>query len=208
MNSLNILELNSNCYFSIVIINWKLNMYTEVNGVYGQLPIVSDIEQVNRLTEIQQEFNSTIINSELYIEITELVEEIEDILNEDKSLEDLYEHKYLTTLYPILVDEKIVTLGKYLELTPKEVQERLEDANGTYIIDKQEYYVYTDEEAEEVAKEYAQSLLDIALHDVPTYLYYYFDSDLFIKDTLDGDRGYLITGNEEIQFGNYNIYKL
>lgn len=208
MNSLNILELNSNCYFSIVIINWKLNMYTEVNGVYGQLPIVSDIEQVNRLTEIQQEFNSTIINSELYIEITELVEEIEDILNEDKSLEDLYEHKYLNTLYPILVDEKIVTLGKYLELTPKEVQERLEDANGTYIIDKQEYYVYTDEEAEEVAKEYAQSLLDIALHDVPTYLYYYFDSDLFIKDTLDGDRGYLITGNEEIQFGNYNIYKL
>ena len=208
MNSLNILELNSNYYFSIVIINWKLNMYTEVNGVYGQLPIVSDIEQVNRLTEIQQEFNSSIINSELYTEITELVEEIEDILNENKSLEDLYEHKYLNTLYPILVDEKIVTLGKYLELTPKEVQEKLEDANGTYIIDKQEYYVYTDEEAEEVAKEYAQSLLDIALHDVPKYLHYYFDSDLFIKDTLDEDRGYLITGNEEIQFNNYYIYKL
>lgn len=208
MNSVYILELNSDCYFSIVIINGKLNMYTQVSGVFGQLPIFSNIEQISRLTEIQKKFNSSVISTELYQEITELVEEVENILNKDKSLEELYKHKYLTTLYPKLADKKILTLSKYLNLTPKKAQIEIEDTEDSYKIDNQEYYVFTNEEADEIVNEYANTKLMEVLKEIPKYLHDYFNSNLFLDDMYLEDRGVLITGKEEIYFNDFYIYEL
>ena len=206
--SVNILEFNTDCYFFIFIVNNTLKMHTIVNGIYGQLQINSEIEQVKQLNEIKQKFNFTEISEEFQEEIRRLIEDIEEILYKDKSLEELYEHKYLKNLYPKLDDEKMQVLGKYLDLTPKEAQKDLERTIDTYKDGESEYYIYTDEEANAVVKERIEFYLEIDLAEIPSYLHCYFDEELYISEKLQEDRGILLTGYQEICYGDYYIYRI
>ena len=60
------------------------------------------------------------------------------------------------------------------------------------LIDSEDYWVLTDEEADEKAELEAQYLLENALSEVPDYLHRYFDEDQYIKDQVSNDRGWLL----------------
>ena len=60
------------------------------------------------------------------------------------------------------------------------------------LIDSEEYWVLTDDEADEKAELESQYLLENALSEVPDYLHRYFDEDQYIKDQASNSRGYLL----------------
>ena len=60
------------------------------------------------------------------------------------------------------------------------------------LVDSEEYWVLTDDEADEKAELEAQYLLENALSEVPDYLHRYFDEDQYIKDQASNDRGVLL----------------
>ena len=59
------------------------------------------------------------------------------------------------------------------------------------LIDSEEYWVLTDDEANEKAELEAQYFLENALSEVPNYLHRYFDDDKYISEQIQ-DRGYLL----------------
>lgn len=59
------------------------------------------------------------------------------------------------------------------------------------LIDSEEYWVLTDEEADEKAELEARYFLENALSEVPYYLHMYFDDDKYISEQIQ-DRGYLL----------------
>ena len=59
------------------------------------------------------------------------------------------------------------------------------------LIDSEEYWVLTDDEADEKAELEAHYLLENALSEVPNYLHRFFDDDKYISEQIQ-DRGYLL----------------
>ena len=60
------------------------------------------------------------------------------------------------------------------------------------LIDSEEYWVLTDDEADEKAELAAQYYLEDALSQVPEHLHRYFDDDQYISDCISRGRGYLL----------------
>ena len=72
----------------------------------------------------------------------------------------------------------------------------------------EDYFVLTEEEAEEKAREYAEYYVDEALREVPKHLERYFDSELYIEDLME-DMGNLLAaydGNEHYEKVNGTTY--
>ena len=74
-----------------------------------------------------------------------------------------------------------------------------------------DYFVLTEEDAEQKARENAEYYVDEALREMPQHLERYFDSELYIEDLME-DRGMLLApydGNEyyeEVNGTTYYIY--
>ena len=68
------------------------------------------------------------------------------------------------------------------------------------LIDDADYFVLTDEEADEKAEEWAWELADDAESEIPNYLRPYFDKEKYARDYTDDDRGGILNsynGDEE-----------
>lgn len=78
------------------------------------------------------------------------------------------------------------------------------------LIDDEDYWVLTDEEANEKAELEGEYLLENALSEVPSYLHRYFDSDQYLKDQVSNDRGHMLNtynGSEDsITLDNVSVY--
>ena len=78
------------------------------------------------------------------------------------------------------------------------------------LIDSEEYWVLTDEEADEKAELEAQYRAEEAQLEIPSHLQQYFDIDKYIDDYISDDRGYLLdTYNESedsITLDNGSVY--
>ena len=78
------------------------------------------------------------------------------------------------------------------------------------LMDSEDYWVLTDEEADEKAELEAQYLLENALSEVPDYLHRYFNEEQYIKDQVSDDRGYLLNlynGSEDsITLDNDSVF--
>lgn len=78
------------------------------------------------------------------------------------------------------------------------------------LIDSEDYWVLTDEEADEKAELEAQYLLENALSEVPDYLHRYFDEDKYVSDKISDDRGCLLStynGSEDsITLDNGSVF--
>ena len=78
------------------------------------------------------------------------------------------------------------------------------------LIYSEEYWVLTDDEADEKADLEAQYYLEDALSQIPHHLQRYFDIDLFISDYISDDRGYLLdtyNGSEDsITLDNGSVF--
>ena len=77
------------------------------------------------------------------------------------------------------------------------------------LIDSEDYWVLTDEEADEKAELEAQYFLENALSEVPNYLHRFFDDDKYISEQIQ-DRGYLLNpynGSEDsITLDNGSVF--
>ena len=60
------------------------------------------------------------------------------------------------------------------------------------LIDSEEYWVLTDDEADDKAELEAQYYLEEALSQVPEHLHRYFDDDKYISNCISDGRGYLL----------------
>lgn len=78
------------------------------------------------------------------------------------------------------------------------------------LIDSEEYWVLTDEEADEKAELEAQYYLEDALSQIPDHLHRYFDDDKYISDKIYEDRGWLLdtyNGSEDsITLDNGSVF--
>ena len=78
------------------------------------------------------------------------------------------------------------------------------------LIDSEEYWVLTDDEADEKAELAAQYYLEDDLSQIPHHLQQYFDKDKYISDYLSDGRGYLLdtyNGSEDsITLDNGSVF--
>ena len=78
------------------------------------------------------------------------------------------------------------------------------------LVDSEDYWVLTDEEADEKAELEAEYYLEDALSQVPDYLHRYFDDTRYINDYVSNDRGYLLStynGSEDsITLDNGSVF--
>lgn len=78
------------------------------------------------------------------------------------------------------------------------------------LIDSEEYWVLTDDEADEKAELEAQYYLEDALSQIPHHLQQYFDDDTYINDYISDGRGYLLdtyNGSEDsITLDNGSVF--
>ena len=77
------------------------------------------------------------------------------------------------------------------------------------LVDSEDYWVLTDDEADEKAELEAQYFLENALSEVPNYLHRFFDDDKYISEQIQ-DRGYLLdnyNGSEDsITLDNGSVF--
>ena len=77
------------------------------------------------------------------------------------------------------------------------------------LVDSEEYWVLTDDEADEKAELEAQYFLENALSEVPNYLHRFFDDGKYISEQIQ-DRGYLLdtyNGSEDsITLDNGSVF--
>lgn len=96
---------------------------------------------------------------------------------------------------------------KYLALT---IYQGIYYSEAVNLIDSEDYWVLTDEEADEKAELEAQYLLENALSEVPSHLHKYFDEDKYINDCTYDGRGQLLstyTGSEDsITLDNGSVF--
>ena len=78
---------------------------------------------------------------------------------------------------------------RYLALT---INNDIYYSEAVDLIDSEEYWVLTDDEADEKAELEAQYLLENDLSEVPDYLHRYFDDDKYISDIISNGRGCLL----------------
>ena len=78
------------------------------------------------------------------------------------------------------------------------------------LIDSEEYWVLTDDEADEKAELEAQYYLEDALSQIPSDLQQYFDDDKYISDRISNGRGWLLdtyNGSEDsITLDNDSVF--
>ena len=78
------------------------------------------------------------------------------------------------------------------------------------LIDSEEYWVLTDDEADEKAELEAQYYLEDALSQIPSDLQQYFDDDKYISDHISNGRGWLLdtyNGSEDsITLDNDSVF--
>lgn len=78
------------------------------------------------------------------------------------------------------------------------------------LIDSEDYWVLTDEEADEKAEQYAYLYAEEAQQEIPYHLQGYFDMDLFINDYISDGRGKLLNlynGSEDsITLDNDSVF--
>ena len=79
------------------------------------------------------------------------------------------------------------------------VEDDLYYSDAEKAIDNKDWLVLTDDEADKLAKEYAESYVDDAISEIPDHLQRYFDSELFISDTLNEGRGHLLAYYDECE---------
>ena len=60
------------------------------------------------------------------------------------------------------------------------------------LIDSEEYWVLTDDEADEKAEQYAHESAEGAQQEIPHHRQQYFDMDKYISDYISNDRGHLL----------------
>ena len=78
------------------------------------------------------------------------------------------------------------------------------------LIDSEEYWVLTDDEADEKAELEVEYYLEDALSQIPSHLQQYFDDDKYISDYISDGRGYLLdtyNGSEDsITLDNGSVF--
>lgn len=67
-------------------------------------------------------------------------------------------------------------------------------------ISNSDWYVLTDDEADEQARVYAESSAEDALMNIPKHLRYYFDEDRYIEDYIDNDRGNILSSYDSCEY--------
>ena len=95
---------------------------------------------------------------------------------------------------------------RYLALT---INNHIYYSEAVDLVDSEEYWVLTDDEANEKAELEAQYFLENALSEVPNYLHRFFDDDKYISEQIQ-DRGYLLNhynGSEDsITLDNGSVF--
>ena len=96
---------------------------------------------------------------------------------------------------------------RYLALT---IYNDIYYSKAVDLIDSEEYWVLTDEEADEKAELEAQYYLEEALSEIPDHLHRYFDADKYRNDYISDDRGHLLDtydGSEDsITLDNSSVF--
>lgn len=96
---------------------------------------------------------------------------------------------------------------RYLALT---INNDIYYSEAVDLIDSGDYWVLTDEEADEKAELEVQYYLEDALSQIPDYLHRYFDEDKYISDKISEDRGWLLdtyNGSEDsITLDNGSVF--
>ena len=96
---------------------------------------------------------------------------------------------------------------RYLALT---IYNDIYYSEAVDLIDSEEYWVLTDDEADEKAELEAQYYLEDALSQIPHHLQQYFDDDKYISDYISDGRGYLLdtyNGSEDsITLDNDSVF--
>ena len=115
---------------------------------------------------------------------------------EDGTIFDFYKEFIRDNL-----DDRVLALTIYNDIYYSE---------AVNLMDSEDYWVLTDEEADEKAELEAQYLLENALSEVPDYLHRYFNEEQYIKDQVSDDRGYLLNlhnGSEDsITLDNDSVF--
>ena len=113
--------------------------------------------------------------------------------------------------------------GTIFDFYTKFIRDNLEDRylaltiyNGIYyseavdLIDSEEYWVLTDDEADEKAEQYAHESAEEAQQEIPHHLQQCFDIDKYIDDYISNDRGQLLNhydGSEDsITLDNDSVF--
>ena len=78
---------------------------------------------------------------------------------------------------------------RYLALT---IYNDIYYSESVDLIDSEEYWVLTDDEADEKAELEAQYIAEEAQQEIPNHLQQYFDMDRYISDYISEGRGYLL----------------
>ena len=78
---------------------------------------------------------------------------------------------------------------RYLALT---INNDIYYSEAVDLIDSEEYWVLTDDEADEKAELEAQYIAEEAQQEIPNHLQQYFDMDRYISDYISEGRGYLL----------------
>lgn len=110
---------------------------------------------------------------------------------------------------PLDYSERVLALALFLECDPDELSEsRYDDAIIEHYRDS--YLVLTDDEADKRARECASNLADEALDQIPDHLQRYFDEELYIQETLEDGRGWLLNhqndAEEEVDLDGTTYY--
>lgn len=96
---------------------------------------------------------------------------------------------------------------RYLALT---IYNDIYYSEAVDLIDSEEYWVLTDDEADEKAELEAEYYLEDALSQIPSHLQKYFDDDKYINDYISDGRGYLLdtyNGSEDsITLDNDSVF--
>lgn len=96
---------------------------------------------------------------------------------------------------------------RYLALT---IYNDIYYSEAVDLVDSEEYWVLTDDEADEKAELEAQYYLEEALSQVPEHLHRYFDDDKYISNCISDGRGYLLdtyNGSEDsITLDNGSVF--
>ena len=96
---------------------------------------------------------------------------------------------------------------RYLALT---VYNDIYYSEAVDLIDSEEYWVLTDDEADEKAEQYAYESAEEAQQEIPHHLQRYFNMELFISDYISDSRGNLLNlynGSEDsITLDNDSVF--
>lgn len=113
------------------------------------------------------------------------------------NIEDFFEDHILSDL-----DQRIIAICMEDDVTYAEAVDAFQNT----------WEVYDDYEADMVAREYAQNILEDELYHIPKHLWYYFDKDAYIDDTI-GDRAGLLGLVDGVEYSRsvngttYYLYK-